>query len=175
MELTVGTTSLLTPGPGSPATLMMAELCTVVRSLAAEPSVWSSPLVFDPTQRWSRLVQANETYDVWVLTWLPGQGTDLHDHGGSAAAFTVLRGSLVEARPNSRGRLVSEVLPMGFTRWVAPFAVHQVVNVEARTPAISVHAYSPPLRTMTTYGTRHGRVVPQRTEQVVSAASVGVA
>ena len=28
--------------------------------------------------------------------WLPGQGTDWHDHGGSGGAFVVLQGSLVE-------------------------------------------------------------------------------
>src|SRR3954468_6079683 len=161
--------------PEALSALVMAELCTVVRSVAAQREAWREPLVFDPLGRWSRLLYADDQYDVWILTWLPGQGTDLHDHDTSAGAFTVLRGSLVEARPNSRGRLVPEVLPMGFTRWVAPFAVHQVVNVEAKTPAISVHAYSPPLRSMTTYGARHGRVVPQRTEEVVSAATVGVA
>src|SRR3712207_8332217 len=34
---------------------------------------------------------------VWLLSWLPGQGTGLHDHGGSAGALAVVRGTLSEA------------------------------------------------------------------------------
>ncbi|SES82853.1 hypothetical protein [Geodermatophilus poikilotrophus] len=30
---------------------------------------------------------------VWLLPWLPGQGTGLHDHGGSAGASAVVRGT----------------------------------------------------------------------------------
>lgn len=162
--------------PGaSTASLMMAELCTVVRSVAAQPGAWNSPLDFDASGGWSRLLYANDHYDLWVLTWVPGQQTEVHDHGGSASAFTVLRGSLVELRPNARGRLLPELLPIGFTRWVAPHAVHQVRNAEARTPAVSVHAYSPPLRTMSMYEARHGRLVRQRTDEVKASAAVGVA
>jgi predicted metal-dependent enzyme (double-stranded beta helix superfamily) len=160
--------------PAAPSTLVMAELCTVVRSVAGQPEAWRAPLVFDPAERWSRLLYADDRYDVWILTWLPGQGTDLHDHDASAAAFTVVRGSLVEARPNRRGRMQPELLPMGFTRWVAPGAVHQVSNQE-KAPAVSVHAYSPPLRVMTSYDNRRGRLIPQRREPLAAAASVDVA
>jgi predicted metal-dependent enzyme (double-stranded beta helix superfamily) len=154
--------------------LTMADLCSVVRSVAAQPSYWSTPLVFDPAERWSRLLYADARYDLWILTWLPGQGTDLHGHDVSAGAFTVLRGSLVEARPNRRGRLHPEVLPLGFTRWIAPYAVHQVRNVESQ-PAVSVHAYSPPLRSMTSYDEQAGRLVPKWQAPIVAAVSVGVA
>ena len=33
---------------------------------------------------------------VWLLSWLPDQGTPLHDHGTSAGAFAVVRGTLTE-------------------------------------------------------------------------------
>ena len=33
---------------------------------------------------------------VWLLSWLPQQGTPLHDHGTSAGAFSVVRGTLTE-------------------------------------------------------------------------------
>ena len=42
----------------------------------------------------------------WLLSWLPGQGTGLHDHGGSAGAFAVVRGTLHErvgARADAAG------------------------------------------------------------------------
>jgi hypothetical protein len=33
-----------------------------------------------------------------VISWLPGQGTGFHDHGGSAGAFAVVWGTLLEWR-----------------------------------------------------------------------------
>ena len=155
--------------------MLMSQLFEVVRSVAMQPSLWSDPLVFNPVERWSRLLYADDMHDVWLLTWLPGQGTDLHAHDGSAAAFTVLRGALVESRPDSRGRLRSETLPLGFSRWVAPHAIHEVRNDERFAPAVSVHAYSPPLQSMTSYEHRHGRLVPTRTEPIVAATATGVA
>ena len=153
---------------------VMADLCSIVRSVASQSAAWSTPLGFDPAERWARLLYADDFHDLWVLTWLPGQGTDVHDHHASASAFTVVRGSLIEDRPNSRGRLQAELLPIGFTRWVAPGAVHRVSNRE-RTPAVSVHAYSPPLNTMTSYDARRGRIVPRERTQVTSAPSAVVA
>ena len=38
-----------------------------------------------------------DDYEAWLLTWLPGQSTGLHDHGGSAGAFTVLSGVVEES------------------------------------------------------------------------------
>jgi hypothetical protein len=63
---------------------------------AAAPDLWPVAPRFNPGQRWyHRIAQATD-HEVWLLTWLPGQGTDLHDHGGSAGAFHVLSGSLIE-------------------------------------------------------------------------------
>ena len=34
--------------------------------------------------------------EIWLLSWVPGQGTALHDHGLSAGAFAVAQGTLIE-------------------------------------------------------------------------------
>jgi quercetin dioxygenase-like cupin family protein len=81
------------------------------------------------------------------LTWLPGQATDLHDHGDSAAAFTVVRGRLEEVRAQRDGLVESTVHQQGAVAWVPVGAVHDVGAVDV--PAVSIHAYSPPLRWMT--------------------------
>ena len=49
------------------------------------------PRVLDPDLH-ADLAEAQ----VWLLSWLPEQGTPLHDHGTSAGAFTVVRGTLTE-------------------------------------------------------------------------------
>ena len=100
---------------------------------------------------------------MWLLSWLTDQATELHDHGQSAAAFTAVEGALQELRVAPSGEVSVSALPSGHTRWVAPGVVHDVRNSMTE-PAVSVHAYSPPLTTMTYYrstrrGLRAGRTV----------------
>jgi len=37
-------------------------------------------------------------FEVWMLSWLPGQVTPIHDHGGAVTATTVLSGTVLEDR-----------------------------------------------------------------------------
>ena len=52
--------------------------------------------VLDPVDRYYVRLARQREFEAWLLTWLPGQGTDWHDHGGSAGAFMTLRGVLTE-------------------------------------------------------------------------------
>ena len=84
---------------------------------------------------------------MWLLSWLPGQRTGFHDHGESSGAFTVARGTLRErAAPGCRPGPSVGVSP-GEARSFGPRYVHDVINASVH-PAVSVHAYSPPLTRM---------------------------
>ncbi len=86
---------------------------------------------------------------------MPGQGTDWHDHGGSAGAFTVVRGALTEehARPEPDGSAsVAATRSLG-TGSLRPFGarhVHRVTNTGLE-PAVSIHVYAPALTRMNGY------------------------
>ena len=60
------------------------------------------------------------------------------------------------------GGLTATDLRPGRTQWVAPGIVHDVRNVAAL-PAVSIHAYSPPLSSMTYYRQDWDRLVPVKT------------
>jgi predicted metal-dependent enzyme (double-stranded beta helix superfamily) len=96
-----------------------------------------------PRRWWSRLALTEEV-EVWLLSWLPGQHTEPHDHGGASGAFSVVLGALSEtyrypgAAINQRTHTVGSALGFG------PGRAHQVWNTSAL-KAASVHAYSPPL------------------------------
>src|SRR6201992_3522811 len=53
-------------------------------------------------ERWFTRVHGDEALDVWLISWVPGRATELHDHGGSLGALTVLSGSLNEFRWDGR-------------------------------------------------------------------------
>ena len=90
----------LSPRPDTAAApLDVDELSALTRSLAAQPDLWQPLVRFQESGRWWTRLDAPPGVDVWLLTWLPSQGTELHDHGGSAAAFTIVAGTLTEVRP----------------------------------------------------------------------------
>jgi hypothetical protein len=131
--------------------LPTTQLAAVVREIAADTASWRPLVQFGTNERWWTRLRSDDDVEVWLLTWLTGTGTDLHDHGGSAAAFTVVEGVLSELRADrwSDARTVT-TLRTGGTREVAPSVVHDVSN-PSELPAISIHAYSPPLQSMTFY------------------------
>ena len=115
---------------------------------------------FDPVQRWYARLAATGDHEVWLLTWLPGQGTDLHDHGGSAGAFTVVTGRVEEYTVGVDGSLTRAGYTAREGHAFGPHHVHRIVNT-GRRPAVTVHAYGPALRTMTRYRLADGELVAE--------------
>jgi hypothetical protein len=160
-------TSTLLPSSTSDATVRRTGAAGLAAALAAAAPRWLELVAYRPASRWTHLLPTDDAAavldpslhsdlaeaQVWLLSWLPDQGTPLHDHGTSAGAFTVVRGTLTE-RVVAAGRSgVSEAtaeLTAGRVRHFGPHYVHQVTNTQAE-PAISVHVYTPGLAWMNTY------------------------
>jgi predicted metal-dependent enzyme (double-stranded beta helix superfamily) len=133
-----------------PAPLRRARLADLVR-LAAATGEWSALVRYTEDERWYHRLERGENHEVWLLSWLPGQRTGFHDHCGSSGAFAVVQGELQERTPAAgRPRPVSATFPAGRARSFGPRHVHEVVN-ESAVPAVSIHAYSPPLTGMRRY------------------------
>jgi predicted metal-dependent enzyme (double-stranded beta helix superfamily) len=131
----------------------------LVLDLAASPQRWLHLVQYDPAARWYQRLLRAEDREVWLLSWLPGQRTGFHDHGRSAGAFTVVQGCLRErAAPGGRPEPAGAMLLPGSVRSFGPRYIHDVGN-ESAAPAISVHAYSPPLTTMDRFAVSGGRLV----------------
>lgn len=92
---------------------------------------------------WARLALTGGV-ELWLLSWLPGQGTGAHDHGGASGAFAVLVGELTERYRYPAGPVRAVSRSRGAAVGFGAARVHDVVN-EGVMAAASVHAYSPPL------------------------------
>jgi hypothetical protein len=120
--------------------------------------------------RWFTRLHGDDELDIWLISWVPDRSTELHDHGGSLGALTVVSGALRETRWDGealrRRRLRAgdqAAFPLGW--------VHDVVWAPERdltvpvTPTLSVHAYSPPLTAMSYYDvTDRNTLCRKRTE-----------
>lgn len=117
-------------------------------------------------ERWYSRLYGDDELDIWLISWVPDRSTELHDHGGSLGALTVVSGALTETRWNGealkRRRLRAgdqAAFPLGWVHDVvwAPSAAGSrvttggVVGVPAAPITLSVHAYSPPLTAMSYY------------------------
>ena len=135
------------------------ELEALVLRLAQRPGDWITKVRLDAEGRWYERIHVSGGHEVWLISWLPGQSTGFHDHGGSAGAFAVVWGELMESRVGAAGSVVA-----GTARAFGPRYVHDVRNASATSVAVSVHAYSPPLREMTRYALTEAGLVPVATE-----------
>jgi rhodanese-related sulfurtransferase len=131
------------------------ELAKIV-SLFASSDGWMERVRLRPERRWYERLYHGPDYDIWVISWLPGQSTGFHDHGASSGAFVVAAGILEEHRPGER----TSVIHPGEPRAFGPDYAHDVRNVSIA-PAISIHAYSPPLGEMNEYELDGSRLVPR--------------
>ena len=112
--------------------------------------------------RWFARLYGDDEVDIWLISWVPGHSTELHDHGGSLGALTLLSGSLDEFRWDGE-RLRRRRLGAGDQAGFPLGWVHDVVWAPTRRapsvtpsfvsegPTLSVHAYSPPLTVMSYY------------------------
>jgi hypothetical protein len=101
-------------------------------------------LRFDGERRWWGRLALTEGVELWLLSWLPDQHTEPHDHGGAGGSFTVLLGELTEDYRYPGGPIRSDRRPVGATLGFGAGRAHQIRNQGLR-GAASVHAYSPPL------------------------------
>ena len=132
------------------------QLVEVLTRLAEQRVLWEPLIRFDPLSRhYARLASARG-FEAWLLTWVPGQGTDWHDHGGSAGAFVTVRGTLTEhqamVQRDGLPRIVpgSRELPAGALRPFGTKHIHKVTNY-ALEPTVSLHVYGPALVEMNAY------------------------
>jgi hypothetical protein len=127
------------------------DLSRIAAQLVAEPWLWWPRVRYQASQRFYTRVCADETYEAWLITWLPGQSTGLHDHGGSRGAFVVAKGVLTETTVSpAGGHEVVRSLTHPRVRTFGDAHVHDVANL-GRIPAISLHVYAPALTTMRRY------------------------
>ncbi len=166
-------TSFLAPdGGGRPGradnagrTLSPAELGRLVRATAGACATWVPIVRFTPDRRWFRRLALTADYEIWLLSWLPGQHTGFHDHGDASGAFAVAQGQLRETLAAAGSRRVRHrTAAAGSVTSFGARHLHDVGNIGAY-PSVSVHAYSPPLSVMRRYEMSSSGLSLLRTER----------
>jgi hypothetical protein len=154
-ELAERATELLSPG----AQYSPEALEALVRRIAERPDLWRPLIVIDHERRRYELLYEDRWVDIWVLCWMPGQRTGFHDHDRSGVGLCCAQGALDEGMLVLGGRGEPIRLEPGSSRNGAGGYIHSVAHVDGE-PAVSIHAYSPPLMVVGQYSQdAEGRLV----------------
>ena len=148
------------------------NLIKIATDLANQRALWEPLVSYDSATRYYVRLAHEQEFEAWLLTWLPGQGTDWHDHGGSAGTFIALRGVLTEQYAEvgyGPPRIIpaARELVAGALRSFGSRHIHHVSNRGVE-PAVSLHVYAPSLVEMHQYEARNGLL------HVVNSQLVGV-
>lgn len=130
--------------------LSATELVEVVEDLAARTSLWRPRVRMAGDRRFFERLTASAHVEVWLNSWLHDQDTGFHDHDVSAGAVAVLAGQVREDRLRLEGGIASRTVAAGSSFSFDSAAIHRVVHAGDE-PAVTMHAYSPPLRRMGSY------------------------
>lgn len=126
------------------------ELERFAVAVAADRSLWEPLVVVDATRRRYRLLFEDDRVDVWVLSWMAGQGTGFHDHDLSCVGLACAAGEVVERQMLLPTGASSVSMTPGVSRQGPAGYIHSVTHA-AGAPAVTIHAYSPPLERVGQY------------------------
>jgi hypothetical protein len=134
------------------------ELVDYVTRVAGQPKLWKH-LVEHGERRGYKELASTPTFNCWVITWNTGHDTGLHDHDGSAGGVICVHGQVRESRLRSgycesNEGVIKEhglIYREGQTFNFGPWDIHRVRH-HGESTAITIHAYSPPLTHMGSYG-----------------------
>jgi predicted metal-dependent enzyme (double-stranded beta helix superfamily) len=130
--------------------LDLPALRGLVSRIAADPGTWRPLVNFDAEHRHFAQLWRDDHVDVWVISWMNGHDTGFHDHDLSSGAVAIVEGELVEERLAIGGPPRRRCYRAGASFGFDASHVHRM-HQAGGAPAISIHAYSPPLWRMGAY------------------------
>jgi predicted metal-dependent enzyme (double-stranded beta helix superfamily) len=134
----------------SPQPLSRAELNDLVARLAADEDLWRPLVRHEPDRRFYEELDVGGNVGVWLICWMDDHDTGFHDHDTSSGAVAVVEGQLREERMRLGAEPGSSVYGPGERFDFSASDIHRMSHAGGG-PAISIHAYSPPLARMGAY------------------------
>jgi len=120
------------------------------RGLAAAPQRWRHLVDHDPQRRTYELLHRDDDVMAWLICWMDDHDTGFHDHDASSGAVAVIEGAVREERLRIGAPPSSRTVRAGEAFTFAAADIHRVRHA-GTIPAVTIHAYSPPLWRMGAY------------------------
>jgi predicted metal-dependent enzyme (double-stranded beta helix superfamily) len=122
----------------------------VVCELAGRPERWRHHVRHDPERRHYAELHRDDRLAIWLICWMDDHDTGFHDHDLSSGAVAVVEGAVAEDRLVLGGEPVTRSFAAGGAFSFTAADIHRVRHA-GDAPAVTLHAYSPPLWRMGAY------------------------
>lgn len=142
------------PSEPRPA-LSQPQLQALACRVAADDRAWRHLVRHAPDRRVYEELLLEEpsltaSVGLWLICWMDDHDTGFHDHDVSSGAVAIVAGAVRDERITIGGRPRAHVYRRGESFAFGPSDIHRMAHAGGG-PAISIHAYSPPLERMGTY------------------------
>jgi len=140
--------------------LSIDEIQQLLSAFASDTAKLAQFERFDETSYCRNRIFRNDTLDLLLLCWKPGQRTPIHDHSGSTCGVYVVKGEATEIgfSPSGSGVLLPrdcKQLHQGDITVSIDSDAHMVANFAAnQSELVTLHCYSPPLDSMRVFEER---------------------
>jgi hypothetical protein len=124
--------------------LSTTELEAFVATLVRTPELWRRHVRHQDDLRVYEQIWDDPDVNAWLICWSEDQDTGFHDHDESAAGIAVISGRVREEQLRLGGSPTARELGPGAVFSLPPVAIHRVLHA-GEGPAVTIHAYSPPL------------------------------
>jgi predicted metal-dependent enzyme (double-stranded beta helix superfamily) len=141
--------------PAATGALSRAQLRTLAEGIASADHLWRHLVRHEPDRRvYEELLledpQFVSSVGIWLICWMNDHDTGFHDHDISSGAVAIAAGALRDERLTVGAALRSRTYEAGESFDFGPSDIHRMSHAGGG-PAISIHAYSPPLQRMGAY------------------------
>lgn len=131
------------------------ELEELVLGVAERPDLWRHHVRHDPEARIYEELHRDDHLGIWLICWMKDHDTGFHDHDISSGALAVVEGLVREERLGVSGIARDELISPGGSVHFGAADIHRVTHGGGG-PAVTIHAYSPPLWRMGAYEVTDG-------------------
>jgi predicted metal-dependent enzyme (double-stranded beta helix superfamily) len=135
--------------------LSRAQLRVLAAGVASEDHLWRHLVRHEPDRRVYEELLVDDPalagrVGLWLICWMDDHDTGFHDHDLSSGAVAVAEGILRDERLAVGADPPARIYAPGQSFDFGPSDIHRMSHAGGG-PAISIHAYSPPLRGMGSY------------------------
>jgi predicted metal-dependent enzyme (double-stranded beta helix superfamily) len=135
--------------------LSRTELREIAARVAADTERWRHLVRHEPDRRvYEELIPDEEEFGgnvgIWLICWMDDHDTGFHDHDVSSGAVAVVQGNVREEQLAVGGEPRARTHGPGECFDFSPAHIHRMAHAGGG-PAITIHAYSPPLERMGAY------------------------
>jgi hypothetical protein len=132
--------------------LTRPELRELALGLAGHPELWRHLVRHEPDARTYEELAYDDHVAVWLICWMNDHDTGFHDHDRSAGGLAVASGRIREERLALGASPITREFGAGEAFDFSSSDIHRVQHA-GTVPAVTIHAYSPPLSRMGAYET----------------------